>query len=170
MTKRRAVLAAVVLMITALIGGGVLLTAAGTQPLTRQPLAFSHQMHATDNQIPCLYCHGNARRSAVAGVPALQRCMGCHRGLKIDDTPDIQKLKAHWQRQEPIRWVRVFDQPDFVRFSHKRHVQQGIACQKCHGPVQTMTQVRDTVRLNMDRCIDCHLERRASIDCLTCHK
>jgi hypothetical protein len=159
----------IVFVLLILIGGIFLLTAPSRPGPVTQPLAYSHKLHAGDNQIPCLYCHGNARRSAVAGVPSLSRCLGCHRGLK-KDTPAIKTLKAHWKKQQPIRWNKVYDQPDFVRFSHKRHVAKGIACQTCHGEVQTMEQVREAVNLNMDRCSTCHIKHQASIDCLTCHK
>jgi hypothetical protein len=159
----------IALALVVLIGGVILLTASGRQGDVEQPIAFSHKKHVSDNQIPCLYCHGNARRSAVAGIPSVQRCMGCHRGLKVN-TSEIKKLKLFWKRREPIRWIRVYDQPDFVHFSHKRHVRKGIACQTCHGEVRAMEQVRKAVVLNMDRCIDCHLKNQASIDCVTCHK
>jgi hypothetical protein len=156
-------------VIVVLVAAVLLLTASRPPVVVEQPLPFSHKLHAGENQIPCLYCHGEARRSAIAGVPAVSRCIGCHRGLKVD-TPAIQTLKAHWEHQQPIPWVKVYDQPDFVRFSHKRHVLRGITCQTCHGEVQTMEQVRETVILNMDRCVTCHLQHQASIDCLVCHK
>jgi hypothetical protein len=43
-----------------------------------QPVPFSHPVHAGDNRIPCQYCHEYARRSQTAGVPPIQRCVGCH--------------------------------------------------------------------------------------------
>lgn len=135
----------------------------------QQPIAFSHKIHASDYQIPCLYCHANARRSTVAGIPSVQVCMGCHR-LTAADKPEVQKLKGYWDRKEPIHWVKVFGQPDFVYFSHVAHIQANVACQNCHGPIQTMDLVQKTVDLTMDRCVACHRDRQASIDCATCHK
>ncbi|MGH7409084.1 MAG: cytochrome c3 family protein, partial [Candidatus Methylomirabilales bacterium] len=55
---------------------GVYVAASGRQAGPEQPIAFSHKVHAGDNKIPCLYCHANARRSTVAGIPSVQRCMG----------------------------------------------------------------------------------------------
>ena len=158
------------LILVLLTAAVLLLTASGRQRMVKQPIAFSHKLHAGDNRIPCLYCHGNARRSAVAGIPSVKRCMGCHRSLKGKETSEIKKLKAYWQQKAPIPWLRIYDQPDFVRFSHKRHVRKGIACQTCHGEVQKMVQVHQAVTLNMDRCVSCHMQYRASIDCLVCHK
>jgi hypothetical protein len=164
----------IVLLLVAAGVGVIFLTGSGRGNAVEQPIAFSHKIHAGQNQIPCLYCHANARRSAVAGVPSVQRCMSCHRSLAADkdtaDKPGIEKLKEYWEKEEPIPWVRVYDQPDFVRFSHKRHVLKEITCETCHGPVETMDQIEAVVILNMDRCVSCHMERRASIDCWTCHR
>ena len=44
-----------------------------------QPIAFSHRLHVGDLRMACLYCHPNAERSRVAGVPATAICMNCHR-------------------------------------------------------------------------------------------
>jgi hypothetical protein len=152
------------------VGAGVFLaTAPGRPKSPEQPTAFSHKIHADDNQISCLYCHVNARRSIVAGIPSVQRCISCHQNIP-GDKPGIEKLQAYWERKEPIPWIKVHDQPDFVHFSHKRHVLKEIACERCHGSVETMDVVREEVILNMDRCVACHMERKANIDCLGCHK
>ncbi|HWN04272.1 MAG TPA: c-type cytochrome, partial [Candidatus Dormibacteraeota bacterium] len=44
-----------------------------------QPIFFSHVIHAGSYQIACQYCHAGARRSSAAGVPSVERCMGCHK-------------------------------------------------------------------------------------------
>jgi hypothetical protein len=44
-----------------------------------QPIRFSHQMHAGELQIACLYCHLGADRSRHAGVPPTSVCMNCHK-------------------------------------------------------------------------------------------
>ncbi|MEE9235663.1 MAG: cytochrome c3 family protein [Candidatus Acidoferrales bacterium] len=152
-----------------LVGGGVVAVNYARPEAPVQPIAFSHKLHAGDYQMPCLYCHSYARRSPVAGVPSVQLCMGCHeRNLRID-TPEIQKLKDTWERQEPIPWIRVYSVPDFVHFNHKRHVRAGVECQTCHGPVETLERVYQVNSLEMGWCIQCHQQRGASIDCATCH-
>jgi len=45
----------------------------------RQPIAYSHRLHAGDLEIPCLYCHSGAEKSRHAGVPSASVCMNCHR-------------------------------------------------------------------------------------------
>lgn len=159
----------------ALFGSVIVLSMIGFSILQRdggtpeQPIAFSHKTHAGDYQISCLYCHANARRSTVAGIPSVQFCMGCHK-ITAADKPEIQKLKGYWDRQEPIAWIKIFGQPDFVHFSHVAHVRANVTCSTCHGEVQTMDRVQKAVDLTMTRCLTCHRDRHASIDCVTCHK
>jgi hypothetical protein len=140
---------------------------AGEPPI--QPIEFSHRIHAGENSIPCLYCHAHARRSTVAGIPSVERCMGCHK-ITANDKPEVQKLATYWQEEKPIEWVRIHDLPDYVYFSHKRHVLAEVDCSNCHGKVEEMDRVSKVVDQHMGWCLDCHKERDASIDCLTCHK
>jgi len=159
--------AAIALIVIAVVVAAVV---SGDDPYRpAQPVAFSHKIHAGDNRIGCLYCHTYARRSPVAGIPSVQLCMGCHRNV-AQDSPEVQKLAAYWDQRVSIPWARVYDMPDFVYFSHKRHVLKSIPCQECHGPVQTMSTVENSGELDMARCVNCHRENRASVDCLTCHK
>lgn len=133
-----------------------------------QPIAYSHKLHAGDLKINCFFCHDSARRSPVAGVPSVQRCIGCHNIMQTD-TPEIQKLKAAWEEKKPIEWIRVHKLPEFTMFNHKRHVKAGVSCQTCHGPVETMEVVRQEAPLTMGWCLDCHKENKAPTDCYTCH-
>ncbi|HIM34836.1 MAG TPA: hypothetical protein EYM33_04825 [Pseudomonadales bacterium] len=66
--------------------------------------------------------------------------MGCHNEVATE-SPLIRQLSEYWENKEPIPWIKVHDLPDFVHFTHKRHVQAGIACQTCHGPVETMDKI-----------------------------
>jgi hypothetical protein len=152
-----------------------------------QPIAFSHKLHAGDRQIPCQFCHSAARRSITAGVPPLDTCMGCHKLIKTE-SPEIQKLKAAFDKNEPIKWTKVHDLPDYVRFSHRIHVNAKnsageplLACQDCHGPVETMTTAEQWAPLQMGWCVECHnkerepatedkpARRNAPVTCNTCH-
>ena len=62
--------------------------------------------------MPCLYCHANARRSTVAGIPSVQFCMGCHKIIAADK-PEVQKLKGYWDLKVFVRmddaWVGSID-------------------------------------------------------------
>jgi hypothetical protein len=138
-----------------------------------QPIAFSHQLHAGKNQIPCMYCHFSADRSVDAGIPSVQTCAGCHLPGGVPmvraDSPGVKQLTAYWTRREPIPWVRIHKVPDHVRFPHMRHVKAGLECQKCHGPVQEMAVVKQEETLRMGWCINCHRARKARTDCFVCH-
>ena len=107
----------------------------GTAP--EQPINFSHKIHAGEFEIPCMYCHIQARRSMSAGVPSVNKCVNCHQTIATE-RPQIRVLMEYWDNQEPIPWIKVHDLPDFVHFPHKRHVAAGVACQTCHGPIETM--------------------------------
>lgn len=144
-----------------------------------QPINFSHQIHATQNEIPCRFCHIYAGRSFVAGVPALSRCMGCHSKIRPDST-EIQKLTGYWERQEPVPWVKIHDIPDYVQFPHKRHIKAGVDCQTdCHGPIAQQAKVTKTAPLMMGWCLECHRGRtfegpdgqvrQGPEDCWACH-
>ncbi len=136
-----------------------------------QPINFSHKIHVSKNNIPCLYCHIYADRTPSAGVPSVAKCMGCHKVIATD-RPEILKLAAYWDNQEPIPWIKVHDVPDFVHFTHKRHIKAGLACQECHGPIEKMDRVTRVSTLKMPWCVDCHTKKEVDNgrDCLTCHK
>jgi hypothetical protein len=134
-------------------------------PAGPQPIKFSHRIHAGVNQIQCQYCHVYARRSKVSGAPAVSLCMGCHRFVN-PALSEIQKLAKFWEAKEPIPWVKIHDIPDFVHYDHSRHVgaknevfPNGIQCQQCHGPIETMDVVKKfNPRFGtMGWCLDCHL-------------
>ncbi len=165
--------------------------ATGSEGVLEQPIQYSHKLHAGKLQIDCQYCHFNARRSIHAGIPSTQTCMNCHQlvpteGRSEQAQADLAKLKEHYESGEPIPWVKVHDLPDFVYFTHKRHVRGGVACQECHGEVQDdMTVAYRVGELTMGWCLNCHeshpkvdenygahaeLRRAEMKDCWTCHK
>jgi len=138
-------------------------------PAPDQPVAFSHKLHAGENEIGCTMCHAYAEHSTVAGIPSMGRCRGCHRFV-AKDKPEIQSLLKAADDEKPIAWARVHRVPDHVYFTHERHVAAGLRCQQCHGEVQTMDTVRQVAPLTMGWCVDCHRERGADTGCLVCHK
>jgi len=135
-----------------------------------QPIPFSHRIHAGVNKIPCQYCHEYARRSENAGIPPVERCVGCHgSGITGGIKPVTRAWSDHTQPPFEIRWNRVYTLPDFVKFFHSPHIHAGIQCQQCHGDVQNMDRVVPVKEINMGFCVDCHTQRKASLDCVSCH-
>lgn len=152
------------------------LGAAGFLPfvsdIPAQPIDFSHRIHAGVNKIPCQYCHTSARRSPAAGIPSVERCMGCHKVVAADKG-EIVKLKGYYERGESIPWVRFFELPDFAFFRHHPHIAAEVECQTCHGPVETMDRFRERPVLEMGWCLECHLKQESKdeiVDCYTCHR
>lgn len=122
-----------------------------------QPIAFSHKLHSGQYRMDCLYCHTGTDASPVAGIPAVEVCIGCHRVVQTQ-RPEIEKLAGYASRNEPIPWVRVHHLPEFVQFNHSRHVRAGVECQECHGPVEEMDVIRQFSTLRMGWCLQCHTQ------------
>jgi hypothetical protein len=156
--------------------GGCEPTNQGYEP--EQPIPFSHLIHANKLKIDCQYCHFNADRGRYAGIPPLSTCRGCHQEV-FRDSPVIQKLQKAYAAKQPIEWVRVHQLPDHAYFNHSPHVNAGVACQTCHGPVQEMEVLRQWAPLSMGWCVDCHRQTGDQLDskiqtdlmtnCSTCH-
>ena len=133
-----------------------------------QPIPFSHQLHAGQLKIDCQYCHANVDKSRHATIPSMNVCMNCHSVVK-QDSPYIQKMKALIAQGDSFEWTKVHDMPDFVFFSHKRHIAKGVACETCHGDIRNMARVTQEKKLNMGFCVQCHRENKAPTSCDTCH-
>ena len=142
-----------------------------------QPIKFSHELHAGTNGIDCNYCHNSASYSKSAGIPSPNLCMNCH--TYIQEGPQYGKeeigkiyaaldfdpvTKTYGPNQKPIKWVKVHNLPDHVYFNHSQHVAIGkIACEKCHGPVETYTVGKQYAELTMGWCINCHRDSNIKV-------
>ncbi|MBK7764242.1 MAG: c-type cytochrome [Bacteroidetes bacterium] len=77
--------------------------------MPKQPIFYSHKVHAGVNQVNCLYCHSGAEKGRHAMIPSTTVCMNCHKqineytgaeanplvdleGNTIDGTAEIKKL------------------------------------------------------------------------------
>ena len=120
-----------------------------------QPVPFSHKHHAYGLGIDCRYCHTAVEKSAFAGIPPTETCMTCHSQLWTD-APLLAPVRESLAEHQPLRWNRVHDLPDFVFFNHSIHVNKGIGCATCHGPVDQMPLTWQQNTLYMKWCLDCH--------------
>ena len=124
----------------------------------KQPIAFSHKLHAGQYEIDCNYCHTGVRKSKSANIPSANICMNCH-GQILTESPEIQKIYAAIENDQPIEWVRIHNLPDLAYFNHAQHVAVGgQECQTCHGEIQEMEVVEQFAPLTMGWCINCHKE------------
>lgn len=153
-----AVLVAVILMGAALTGfiwyyGSPEYTDVGYRP--KQPVAYSHKLHAGDLGIDCRYCHTTVEFSSSANIPPTQTCMNCHTLIK-PDSEKLMKIMESWTTGKPMEWVRVHMLPDYAYFDHSVHMTVGIGCYSCHGNVAEMEEVVQVEPLSMSWCLDCH--------------
>ncbi len=174
---RKWVVVAGLVALVLLAGGLYALISPPAQAQPSQMPAFSHQKHV-EAGTQCVFCHPGVLNGPVAGMPSVAKCMGCHQNVQVSDEkdqPDVGALTRMWEAGQPLRWTKVNDQPDFVYFSHRPHVNSGVSCETCHGDVSHMDIARPVYNINMGFCLDCHRRQAPEkverlIDCKTCHK
>ena len=134
-----------------------------------QPIAYTHTVHLA-NGLECDTCHNGAAVGQKASLPGVKFCMSCHMVIAVEK-PEIRKIAAYEARGEEIPWVRVYDYDAsaHVRFNHAPHIRAEVECSMCHGDMTKQTTARRVVDMNMGYCVDCHLQRKASIECVACH-
>lgn len=144
-----------------------------------QPIKFSHKIHAGDNEIACQYCHNTVEKSRHAGIPSVNVCMNCHKGISktanASSETEIGKIyqaagfnpktAAYDGPQNPIQWIKVHNLPDHVYFNHSQHVVVGKQeCATCHGDVKKMTVAEQKSPLTMKWCVDCHRKTEVAME------
>lgn len=130
----------------------------------KQPIAYSHKLHAGQYKIDCNYCHTGVNKGMSANIPSANICMNCHNAIKRE-SPEIQKIYQAIEQDKPIEWVRVHNLPDLAYFNHAQHVNVGgIQCQQCHGEIEKMEVVEQRSSLTMGWCIDCHRQTNVNTE------
>ena len=125
----------------------------------RQPISYSHKLHAGLMGMDCRYCHTSVEYGPHALVPTTGMCMNCHKTVLSDALaarPEIQKLVAAHTEGEAVGWKKVHLLPDYAYFPHGAHVDAGVGCASCHGRVDQMEIVRQVEPLSMGWCLECH--------------
>jgi len=126
------------------------------QNVTReQPIQFSHKHHVGDDGIDCRYCHTSVETSAYAGIPPTKTCMNCHSVL-FNNVGYLEPVRDSYRSDQSIEWVKVHRLADYVYFNHSIHINKGIGCSSCHGPVNQMPLIFQASPLTMQWCLDCH--------------
>lgn len=120
-----------------------------------QPVEFDHRHHVQDDGIACVYCHSTVFKSASAGIPSTEKCMGCHNQIWTQSAA-LEPVRRSFFSGAPIPWTRVHSLPDFVYFDHSIHVNSGVGCVSCHGRVDEMARVYQDKPLTMGWCLTCH--------------
>ena len=133
-----------------------------------QPVPFSHKHHAAELGIDCRYCHTSVEDSSFAGLPPTATCMTCHSQIWTNASM-LEPVRASFETDKSVEWVRVNAVPDFVYFNHSIHVNKGIGCTTCHGQIGEMPITWRENTLYMRWCLDCHkhpeqyVRRRADV-------
>jgi hypothetical protein len=138
----------------------------------------------------CMNCHRLVTASREATLQEYQSAQQAKRPAKPVVSEELQKLYDALglddklqpdpaKKPKPIAWVKVHNLPAFTCFDHRPHINAGVACQQCHGPVETMDRVRQAVDMSMGWCVNCHRDTsrtevtgkqvRPSTDCSACH-
>ncbi len=120
-----------------------------------QPVPFSHQHHVAGLGIDCRYCHTSVEVSNFAGIPPTKTCMNCHSQIWTNAAL-LEPVRESFKTGKSLEWNRVNDLPDFVYFNHSIHINKGVGCNTCHGPVDRMPLMYNQASLQMEWCLDCH--------------
>ena len=136
------------------------ITDAGYQP--KQPVPFSHKLHAGNLGMDCRYCHSTVELGAHAAIPATETCMNCHKRVRAE-SPLLSAVRASAANDTPVPWVRVHKLPEYAYFNHQAHLSAGVSCVSCHGRVDQMAEVRQVAPLSMSWCLDCHRDPAANV-------
>ncbi|MBS1713127.1 MAG: cytochrome c3 family protein [Armatimonadetes bacterium] len=120
-----------------------------------QPAPFSHKHHAFELGIDCRFCHTGVETEAHAGVPSTEVCMTCHSQIWTN-SPNLEAIRKSWETDTPVQWNKVNTVPDFVYFDHSIHVNRGVVCNNCHGPVNQMPITWKGRDFRMMWCLECH--------------
>jgi hypothetical protein len=135
-----------------------------------QPIAFNHGLHK-EAGVECSDCHRYAETEHFAGRPVLEVCLECHEEA-LTDSREEAKIREYASQNAEIPWERLYQMPDHVFFTHRRHVAgAGIQCETCHGRIGETAKppLKPLKTLTMGNCMDCHRKNKADNDCLACH-
>ena len=132
----------------------------------KSDLVFSHKYHLTEAETECSDCHEKAETSTKGTddlLPEMETCYGCH------DEDDSECAQCHKQPDDPVLLPRI--ESYSVKFNHKKHMDESIACTVCHTGISSKDQVAFSMHLpEMDLCMTCHKTPSSIAGCYSCHQ
>jgi hypothetical protein len=134
----------------------------------QQPVPYSHKFHLSIG-LKCTECHTAPGAGESMGIPSVSKCMTCHAAV-AKEKPAIMKLAEAAKAKKEPAWVRVYEIPSYVAFSHKAHLGAGAQCSRCHGDVAARDALFKEGDISMGGCMNCHREHKAPNDCGFCHE
>ena len=95
--------------------------------------------------------------------------MSCHQTIATD-RPEIKKIAAYKARGEESPGCACTTTAVGARAIQPcADIRAGVDCAMCHSDMTKQTTAERKVDLNMGFCINCHTQKKVSIDCETCH-
>lgn len=183
-------------LVAALVAGWVLFPRA-LYVQRPQPLVFLHKTHAEKSGVAdCNECHTLRDDGAFAGIPATEKCAGCHSERMGDSKAEATLVDNYIKPGRATPWLGYAEQPANVCFSHAIHVKRaGLACRECHSthgesdqvPVYEINRISGYSRgiwghsisrlrraphegMKMSDCEICHQRHGVEVGCLGCHQ
>jgi menaquinone reductase, multiheme cytochrome c subunit len=163
----------------------------------QQPLDFLHKTHAEKSGLAdCNECHTPREDGTLAGLPAMEKCVGCHSEKVGQSASEAILVDRYIKPGQETPWLVYARQPANVWFSHAIHVKRAqLSCTECHATYGQSDQVR-VYELNrisgysrdiwghsisrlrraphegmkMSDCEGCHARRSVQVGCLGCHQ
>ena len=162
----------------------------------QQPFEFRHKTHAEKSGVAdCNECHTVREDGGFAGIPAKEKCAGCH-SERIGETPaEATLVNAYIKPGHETPWLVYSRQPSNLWFSHAIHVKRaGLTCTECHldgasdqvrvyqvnrisGYTRdiwgySMSRLRRAPHegMKMSDCEGCHQRHNVEVGCLSCHQ
>lgn len=134
--------------------------------MPKQPIFFSHKVHAGINQINCLYCHSSAEKGRHAMVPSPNVCMNCHKqvgsytGAEEHPLVDLEGNKRDGD-QEILNLYKYagwdVDKKDYIRDANGVIQSQPIEWVKIHNlPDHVYFNHAQHVKVGGIQCQQCH--------------
>ena len=156
----------------------------------KQPIDFSHQMHAGELEISCNYCHTSVEKSQTAEIPATSTCMNCHKFVSAPwDSVKLEDQQAEEEERDPQLIVsekieKIYESAGFDPQAMKYSEMEGahaIRWTKVHNlPDFVAFEHRRHVTVGVD-CQQCHgdvaamgrVEQAKTLSmgwCVNCHR
>lgn len=167
-------------LLAAMAGGAFHQAAAlrGKYVARRSPIIYPAQSialrmnhaHPAHRALKCVQCHTNAGTSRQARdvlIPKETACISCHnaqtRSIPGQVTASDQDKNCgfchvgYGSNPDTPRWVPASIVPTpRLRFSHARHVKQGMRCLTCHQGITESAQGTREHLPTMRQCFECH--------------
>jgi menaquinone reductase, multiheme cytochrome c subunit len=162
-----------------------------------QPLDFLHKTHAEKSGLTdCAECHVIREDGIFAGLPATEKCAGCHSERIGDSKAERILVDSYIKPAQETPWLVYSRQPANVWFSHAIHVKRAnLSCAECHSSYgeqdsvrmyqvnrisgysrdlwgHSMSRLRNGPHegMKMSDCGKCHRQRNVEVGCLGCHQ